>query len=162
MRSRPPRRLRKQHRRGELRAVIDETIALFHRIRWVAEQIYGEAGRSTARRGVLRGLVRFGPQTVPQLARARGVSRQHVQEVADALARDGLLAWLPNPRHARSRLARATPKGEALVLELDRVDDRVLAVAGEALPRSDLQTTARTLAGLRRGFELTERWRQVV
>ena len=59
----------------EVLAAVDETIALFHRLRWVAEQIYGPAGRSTARRGILRGLVRYGAQTVPALARARGVTK---------------------------------------------------------------------------------------
>ena len=36
---RAPRKLRKRHDGGELRAVVDETIALFHRLRFVAEQI---------------------------------------------------------------------------------------------------------------------------
>lgn len=162
MKSRRPRRLRKEHRRGELRAVIDETIGLFHRIRWVAEQIYAPAGRSTARRGLLRGLVRFGPQTVPQLAKARSVSRQHIQAVADALAAEGLVERIPNPRHARSLLYRATGKGAALVRSMDEVDDRVLAAAGEHLSRADLAVTARTLAGLRAGFELSGKWRRVL
>lgn len=161
-RPRSPRRLRKRHARGELRAVIDETIALFHRVRFVAEEIYGPEGRSTARRGVLRGLVRFGPQTVPQLARARSVSRQHLQEVADALVGVGLARWAPNPRHRRSRLLEVSPQGAALVLEMDRVDDRVLNAVGARLPRAELAVTVRTLRALREGFELGARWRAVL
>ena len=142
--------------------MIDETIALFHRIRWVAEQIYGEEGRSTARRGVLRGLVRYGPQTVPRLARARSVTRQHVQQVVDAMLADGLVESLPNPRHQRSRLLQATAAGRALVRRLDEVDARVLRAAGGHLRDGDLATTARTLKALREGFELTPRWQAVV
>ena len=41
MKTRAPRKLRKRHDKGELRAVVDETIGLFHRLRWVAERIYG-------------------------------------------------------------------------------------------------------------------------
>ncbi len=162
MRARAPRKLRKRHVRGELRAVVDETIALFHRLAWVAEQIYGEEGRSTARRGVLRGLARYGAQTVPQLAKARSVSRQHVQEVVDRLRAEGLVELLENPRHRRSKLVRATPRGEAWVRRTDEIDDRVLYAAAGHLQRAELEATLRTLKAMREGFELTPRWRRVL
>jgi len=159
MRVRSPRRLRKPHARGELRAVVDETIAFFHRLRWVADQIYGEDGRSTARRGILRGLLRYGPQTVPVLARARSVTRQNVQPVVDALVEDGLAELRPNPAHARSRLVRITPEGEALVREMDLVDERVLGAVGAGLPLRDLEITVSTLRTLRQRFETGLRWK---
>lgn len=159
MKTRAPRKLRKRHDKGELRAVVDETIGLFHRLRWVAERIYGDEGRREARRGVLRGLVRYGPQTVPRLARARSLRRQSVQEVVDALAEDGLVLLEDNPDHARSRLARATARGVALVAEWDRVDAKVLAAVGAGLDREALAITARTLAELRACFETDARWR---
>jgi len=159
MKTRAPRKLRKRHDKGELRAVVDETIGLFHRLRWVAERIYGDEGRREARRGALRGLVRYGPQTVPRLARARSLRRQSVQEVVDALAEDGLVLLEDNPDHARSRLARATARGVALVAEWDRVDATVLAAVGAGLDREALAITARTLAELRARFETDARWR---
>jgi DNA-binding MarR family transcriptional regulator len=162
MRPRTPRKLRKTHGAGELRAVVDETIALFHRLRWVAEQIYGEEGRSTARRGVLRGLLRYGPQTVPAMARTRGVTRQHVQEVVDRLVADGLAELLPNPAHARSRLVRATPRGAEIVGRMDRTDDRVLGAVRGGIHTKDLETTARTLQAVRASFEHGTRWRRVL
>jgi DNA-binding MarR family transcriptional regulator len=162
MRTRSPRRFKKRHQQGELRAVVDEAIAFFHRVRWVAEQIYGEEGRSTARRGVLRGLVRYGDQTVPQLAKARSVTRQHVQQVVDALKADGLVVLVPNPRHRRSWLVRATARGTELVRRFDDVDARVLNAAGAHLTVADLAVTSRTLRTLRAGFELTPRWRRVL
>lgn len=159
MRPRAPRPLRKRSRAGELRAVIDETIALFHRVRWVAELIYGDEGRSTARRGILRGVVRYGAQTVPTLARLRGVTRQHVQEVVDALATDKLVELVANPRHARSKLVRATPRGKALVERMDAIDEAVLGAAAGAVPTRDVAITVRTLRAVREGFEDTARWR---
>lgn len=158
-RPRAPRRLRKRHAHGELRAVVDEAIGLYHRLRWVAELIYGEAGRSAARRGILRGLARYGPQTVPELARVRAVTRQNVQPVVDALARDGLVLLAPNPAHARSRLVSVTERGLELVRAFDATDARVLAAVGAGLRPSDLAATARTLAELRRRFETSPRWR---
>jgi DNA-binding MarR family transcriptional regulator len=162
VRARSPRKLRKAHTAGELRAVVDETIALFHRLRWVAEQIYGEDGRSTARRGIVRGLVRYGPQTVPALARVRSVSRQHVQEVVDALAASGLVELVDNPAHARSRLVRATAKGEAFVDAMDRTDAKVLASLGLRSTSRELLVTAQTLRALRDAFEMSPRWRRVL
>jgi DNA-binding MarR family transcriptional regulator len=162
MKSRPPRKLRKRHERGELRAVVDETIALFHRVRYVAEQIYGTDGRSTARRGILRGLVRYGPRTVPQLARARSVTRQHTQEVVDYLAGQGFVEMIPNPAHTRSRLVRATRRGVASVDHMDDVDARTLIAIGGGLSLHDLAVTARTLRAVRERFEDEPRWQHVV
>jgi len=162
VRPRAPRRLRKPHVRGDLRAVVDETIGLFHRLRWVAEQLYGEDGRSTSRRGLLRGLLRYGPQAVPALARARGVTRQHVQVVVDGLIDAALVETRPNPAHVRSPLLAITPRGEALVKAMDAVDDRVLRAIRPLLAAEDLATTARTLRAVREAFENGARWRHVV
>lgn len=162
MRSRPPRKLRKKHQHGELRAVIDETIGLFHRLRWVAEQIYQEDGRSTARRGLLRGLTRYGPQTVPQLAKARSVSRQSVQAVVDELADEGLVEARPNPAHARSRLIHITEEGAALVRSMDRTDERVLSAVGAGLDPEHLRITHQTLRTLRERFERSPLWRRAL
>lgn len=158
MSARAPRRLRKKHVAGELRAVVDETIALFHRLAWVADRIYGEEGRGVARRGILRGLLRYGPRTVPALARARSVRRQTLQPVVDALVRDGLVERIDNPDHARSRLVRITREGARIVEAMDRVDRRVLAAAGAGLDPRHVATTAATLRALRARFEETERW----
>ncbi len=141
---------------------MDETIALFHRLAWVADQIYGEDGRGTARRGILRGLVRYGPQTVPQLARARSVRRQSIQPVVDELAREGLVEYVENPSHARSMLVRIQPRGALMVERMDRVDRRVLSAVGAGIDRRDIDTTAATLRALRERFETTLRWRSVL
>lgn len=155
MRSRPPRQLRKRHLGGELRALVDETIALFHRVRYVAEQIYQPAGRSTARRGLLRGLARYGPRTVPQLALARSVTRQHTQEVVDRLRDEGYVELVANPAHKRSRLVRITRRGIAMVASMDEADARALGAIGDALDvtKDDLAVTVRTLRAVREQFE---------
>jgi DNA-binding MarR family transcriptional regulator len=162
---RKPRRLRRanpEKRAAEdLRALVDETVALFHRLAWVAEQIYGEEGRSTARRGILRGLLRYGPQTVPELARARSVRRQTLQPVVRALCEDGLVELIENERHLRSPLARITTRGEALVLKMDRIDAKVISAVGRDMPARDIEVTSRTLRELRERFETSVRWRAI-
>jgi DNA-binding MarR family transcriptional regulator len=158
---RKPRRLRRNQHSDRLMAIVSETIALYHRLHWVAEQIYGEEGRSAAVRGVLRGLVRYGAQTVPMLARTRFVTRQYMQELVDKLVASGLAQRTPNPRHRRSPLLRATARGEALVRRMDEIDARVLVAAVGPVDSDELEITERTLRAFRRGFEQGARWQTV-
>jgi DNA-binding MarR family transcriptional regulator len=61
--------------------------------------------------GVLRSLVMDGAQTVPHIANARPVSRQHCQTIVNGLADQGLVEFVDNPRHKKSKLVRVTRKG---------------------------------------------------
>jgi DNA-binding MarR family transcriptional regulator len=61
--------------------------------------------------GVLRLLVKEGPQTVPEMARSRPVSRQHIQSLCNTLETQGLVEFVDNPKHKKSKLVRATKKG---------------------------------------------------
>lgn len=154
-----PRRRRLPRARPEMQEVVDETIALFRWLAWVAEQLYGDDARGASRRWVLRRLARHGPQTVPALARARAQRRQSMQPVVDGLVADGLVALGANPAHARSALVVLAPRGAELVARMDRIDARVLAAVGRDLPRADLARTAATLRAIRARFELEPRWR---
>lgn len=156
-----PRRRERAGPRPEMQAVVDETIALFRWLEWVADELYGERARDAATRWVLRRLARHGPQTVPALARARGHRRQSVQPLVDKLAAAGLVAFADNPRHARSRLVALTHRGADLARHMDRVDARVLVAVGGDLPRSQLAAAAATLKAIRERFTVEPRWRRV-
>lgn len=159
---RAPRRNRRSRPRVEIQAVVDETIALFHWLAWVAEQLYGDDGRGAARRWVLRRLDRSGPQTVPALARGKALRRQSVQPVVNGLVTDGLVERVANPAHLRSWRVAITPSGAALVARMDRIDARVLRAISAGVPAADLVVTAATLAALRGRFEVESRWRTVL
>lgn len=62
-------------------------------------------------REILADLYERGPQTVPQLARRRRVSRQHIQVLANRMEQAGLISPAPNPAHRRSQLIRLTEAG---------------------------------------------------
>lgn len=135
-----------------LEAVIEETRLLFHRLRRLAEEVHGQGELSAGRRGVLKSLARGGPQTVPQMARARPVSRQHIQMLVNPLAEEGYVELVANPHHKRSKLVRLTRKGMRLVAEIDRREARIFrAVAGE-MSTEELATTTDTLRRLREIF----------
>src|ERR671916_1485458 len=91
--------------------------------------------------GFLRSLALLGPLTVPQIAQMRPTSRQRMQRLADELAAEGLVAFVDNPKHRRSKLVRLTPKGDARYRELN---DRFLSIAstmGVALSEPDIRNT---------------------
>lgn len=76
--------------------------------------------------GFMRSLALLGPLTVPQIAQMRPTSRQRMQRLADELAAEGLVEFIDNPKHRRSKLVRLTHKGDALYRELDA---RLLSIA---------------------------------
>jgi DNA-binding MarR family transcriptional regulator len=92
--------------------------------------------------GFMRSLAVVGPLTVPQIAKMRPTSRQRMQRLADELAAEGLVAFIDNPRHRRSKLVRLTRKGEARYRAMSA---RLLAVAatmGEDLSETDIRKAA--------------------
>src|SRR5215813_9208156 len=68
--------------------------------------------------GFMRSLALLGPLTVPQIAQMRPTSRQRMQRLADELAAAGLVEFMDNPKHRRSKLVRLTSKGNARYREL--------------------------------------------
>jgi DNA-binding MarR family transcriptional regulator len=76
--------------------------------------------------GFMRSLAVLGPLTVPQIAQMRPTSRQRMQRLADELAAEGLVEFIDNPKHRRSKLVRLTKKGGARYGELSA---RLLAIA---------------------------------
>ena len=109
---------------GEL---IDETVLLFRRLRSVAEALHGDGALSGGRRNVLRELKRSGPQTVPQLARSRAVTRQHVQALVNPLEEQGYVEFIDNPAHRRSRFVGLTGSGEEHLDEIQRREAGLLS-----------------------------------
>jgi DNA-binding MarR family transcriptional regulator len=91
--------------------------------------------------GFMRSLALLGPLTVPQIAQMRPTSRQRMQRLADELAAEGLVKFIENPRHRRSKLVQLTRKGNARYRELNA---RFLALAstmGVALSEADIRKT---------------------
>ncbi len=111
-----------------------ETLPL-HELLEAARAVCGRL-RTRDRRGsltgaqtrLLRALGREGPRTVPQLARAGSVSRQHIQALVNVLDQAGYVERIPNPAHRRSPLLRLSPLGRQVV-------DDVLGGEAEAIAR---------------------------
>jgi DNA-binding MarR family transcriptional regulator len=98
--------------------------------------------------GFMRSVALLGPLTVPQIAQMRPTSRQRMQRLADELAAEGLVEFIDNPKHQRSKLVRLTSKGDRRYRVLDT---RFLAVAstlGANLGEQDIRRTGEILRHL--------------
>jgi DNA-binding MarR family transcriptional regulator len=119
-----------------------EVAQCFFRIRAIGQKTGFITSWGGGAFGFMRSLARLGPLTVPQIAQMRPTSRQRMQRLADELAAEGLVKFIDNPKHRRSKLVQLTPKGDACYRELNA---RFLAVAstlGEALSEVDIRKTA--------------------
>src|SRR5215472_14634304 len=89
--------------------------------------------------GFMRSLALFGPLTVPQIAQMRPTSRQRMQRLADELAAEGLVEFIDNPRHRRSKLVRLTRKGDARYRELNARFLTIASTMGGNLSEEDIR-----------------------
>src|SRR6266508_2097235 len=119
-----------------------EVAQCFFRIRALGQKTGLITGWGGGAFGFMRSLALLGPLTGPQIAQMRPTSRQRMQRLADELAAVGLVEFLDNPRHRRSKLVRLTPRGDARYRELST---RFLAIAstmGIGLSEADIRKTA--------------------
>src|SRR5712675_2967464 len=96
-----------------------EVAQCFFRIRAVGQKTGLITSWGGGAFGFVRSLVLLGPLTVPQIAETRPTSRQRMQRLADELATEGLVEFIDNPKHRRSKLVRLTPNGDARYRELN-------------------------------------------
>lgn len=144
-----------------LQALFGDAVALVHRLKAAAEELHHQGEMSAGRRGILMGLHRSGPQTVPQMARVRPVSRQHIQALVNPLAEEGYVELVDNPAHKRSRLVRLTPKGVDFVAAMRRRESCLLPQLAIDATEEEILNAARVLRAVRTAFESAQ-WRRLV
>jgi DNA-binding MarR family transcriptional regulator len=126
----------KAHAIGELML---EVAQCFFRIRALGQKTGLITSWGGGAFGFMRSLALLGPLTVPQIALMRPTSRQRMQRLADELAADGLVTFIDNPKHRRSKLLQLTRKGDMRYRELNA---RFLAIAskmGTALSEAEIR-----------------------
>jgi DNA-binding MarR family transcriptional regulator len=118
-----------------------EVAQCFFRIRAIGQRTGFITSWGGGAFGFMRSVVLLGPLTVPQIARMRPTSRQRMQRLADELAAEGLVEFVDNPRHRRSRLVRLTPMGRARYRELDARLRSIASTLVVALGEPDIRKT---------------------
>lgn len=141
--------------------LVNENGLLFNRLKLVAEQIHQQGEMSGGRRAILRMLDEADAQTVPQMSRARAVSRQHVQALINELAEEGYVEFVENPAHKRSPFVQLTNQGKRAVDAMNRREQKLHLKMPSEVPDTELLATARTLRAVRAMFE-SEPWRRLL
>jgi DNA-binding MarR family transcriptional regulator len=118
-----------------------EVAQCFFRIRALGQKTGFITGWGGGAFGFMRSLALLGPLTVPQIAEMRPTSRQRMQRLADELAADGLVEFVDNPKHRRSKLVRLMPRGEARYRELDARFRSIASTMGAGLGQADIRRT---------------------
>lgn len=134
-----------------------ETALLFFRMSVAAKQFLGQGELSAGRRSLIKSLGAHGPRTVPQMAKVRCVSRQHVQTLVNSLREDGLVRSVENPSHLRSLLIELTPKGRRFLAEMESREVVLRRFLARGIPETKLQTALEVVRTLRGKFE-SEEW----
>src|SRR5258708_5794304 len=130
---------------GKAEAVAElmlEVAQCFFRIRAVGQKTGLITSWGGGAFGFMRSLALLGPLTVPRIAQMRPTSRQRMQRLADELAAEGLVEFIDNPRHRRSKLVQLTRKGDTRYREMNARFLVVASTMGDELSEADIRETA--------------------
>ena len=133
-----------------LTGLLNEIAYTYFPLRAVGDAMTARFGKTTAEWGLLRTLDEKGSMTVAALARSRPVARQWIQQVANQLAKQGLIEFVDNPDHKRAKLMRITPTGTRLLRRLSGAFD---SWANEMKKDFDERAMQLTFATLRKLHE---------
>ena len=136
-----------------LEELIDEVRLLWNALVQRGERLHAGEELSMGRRAVLEFLAKNGPATVPEIARRRRVSRQHIQALVNPLLDAALVAAAANPAHRRSVLLRLTGAGERKLERMKRREALFVRRADPPLAEVELHRAAETLRTLRSSLE---------
>ena len=129
--------------------LLDEVRMLFHLAAQVAEELHAAEPVTVSMRAVLELLQQTGPAAVPDIARRRYVTRQHIQTLVNALLAEGLVAAEANPAHRRSPRIALTADGRRMIRRITDRERRFLAGLDLSLNPQELVSARRTLTTLR-------------
>lgn len=117
-----------------LTALIREVRSCFNQLKTLAERLHEDLGVNPSMRAVMESLAAGGAQTVPEIARSKGVSRQHIQSIMNVLLADGLVEARDNPAHRRSPRFELTRRGRATFATIAGREQAPLRRIAAALP----------------------------
>lgn len=130
--------------------LISQSYRLNGRLQTTADRMARDVGLTGTRWQVLNAIDQAArPATVSDIARWMGLARQSVQQVANALAVDGLIDYQTNPKHQRAPLIVLTEKAAKILEQLnERRFDWARSVAA-TLPVDDIRIANEILSAVR-------------
>lgn len=130
--------------------LIGESFQLNGHLQRAADRMARDAGLTGTRWQVLSAIAKATrPATISDIARWMGLARQSVQQVANALAEEGLIAYRPNPKHQRASLVVVTEKAAKPLAQLDRQRLVWARAIATTLPAADIRMASEVLRSVR-------------
>ncbi|MGB5836538.1 MAG: hypothetical protein WBH14_05745 [Albidovulum sp.] len=139
---------RTSHERA-LYQLIKEIRGAFNELKALSDRMNADLDVTAAMRAVLETLCTNGAATVPDIARAKSVSRQHIQILADTLVSKGLARSVENPAHQRSRLLEITAEGRTRFNEVTQRETAALADLEKLIGTQEAAGAAKAVQKLR-------------
>jgi DNA-binding MarR family transcriptional regulator len=124
--------------------IVADIYELAGRLREQGEAIAGTVGQTQARWQVLSA-ASGRPQTVPQIARVLGVTRQNVQRIGDLLVAEGAAQYRDNPDHRASPHLILTKSGRIALERITQAAAGYHAALTQKLSPSEVASLQRGL-----------------
>jgi len=134
---------------------------LFHVLGNGVRALHDESDVSAGMRAVLEKLIERGPMTVPDMARMRPVTRQHIQSLVNPLLDLDYVETLPNPAHRRSPLIRATAAGEKKFLAMRQLENTAFRKLQMDVSAAQFQSANQVLTAIVDALT-GDRWQDIV
>ena len=96
-----------------------EVFRLNGRLLAAGDDLSKPVGLTSARWQVMGAIEEQG-RSAAQVGRKMGLTRQNVQRLADALEREGMVFYAPNPDHQRAKLICLTERGKKALEKVER------------------------------------------
>jgi len=136
----------------DLAPLLSRIPKLYLLLRAASDAVTADLGVTAGMRTVMASLADAGPRTVPELARERSASRQHLQTVVNDLLAAALAQALPNPAHRRSPLIALTEDGVRRLRQVRERETQMLARAAPAVAYADIAAAMRLFDALERNL----------
>lgn len=107
-----------KHTPASLEVLTIEIRRAFQSLRSLTDELHRDLGITAGMRAVMELLADGTSRTVPEIARSKNVTRQHIQQIINALQPLGFVEVSSNPRHQASPLLSLTPSGVKVMTEM--------------------------------------------
>jgi DNA-binding MarR family transcriptional regulator len=132
----------------KLYAVIHDIRRCFNLLRARADEMHEDLGVNASMRSVMESLAEGDERTVPEIARSRGVSRQHIQIIVNRLTEENLISARENPDDKRTYLVSLTNQGRNVFGEIQKREAAELRRLSEIFSSDEMNVTLNTLRKL--------------
>lgn len=140
--------------KGEQMVALTQAVrSVFNRLKALGDELHADLAITTAMRAVMATLFERGPKTVPQIAKLKGVTRQHIQVLADALVDQRLANVMANPAHKRSSLIGLSEKGRRAFVKMRAREAPVIEELARDFEARELERATGVLVRLAAGIE---------